>query len=223
MPHPLMQLTPNLWVSQSQFANLNSGIILADNGVCLIDPGILPTEIEALATFVNKQDVVSQFLILTHSHWDHLLGAEYFQGNRVIAQANYLKEVQGEAGRQIHLQVEKLTSHFEITRQQSFVIPQPQETFEETMFLTIGDLDLQLIHTPGHAVDQLVIYVPQDGTLWAGDMLSDSEIPYVNHNLAAYEATLDKLATMEIVVLVPGHGTPTIDVAEIQARITADV
>ena len=27
---------------------------------------------------------------------------------------------------------------------------------------------------------------------------------------------------MDIVVLVPSHGTPTIDVAEIQARITAD-
>jgi hypothetical protein len=47
----------------------------------------------------------------------------------------------------------------------------------------------------------LVIYIAEDRTLWADDMLSDSEIPYVNHNLAAYEASLTMLAALDIAVL----------------------
>lgn len=222
MSHPLTQLTSILWVSRSQFANLNSGIIHAGDSVCLVDPGILPAEIEALADFVKMQKATSQVLILTHSHWDHLFGPEHFPGCRIIAQANYMNEVQGEAGRQIHLQVEKLTSHFEITHQQPFVIHQPQATFEETLSVSVGDHSLQLIHAPGHAADQLVIYLPDDGTLWAGDMLSDAEIPYVNCNLVAYEATLARLAGLDIAVLVPGHGAATLEINEVKTRIAAD-
>jgi len=130
MPYPLTQLTPNLWVSQSKFASTNSGIIQTGESICLIDPGILPAEIERIAELVKMQEDSSQILVLTHSHWDHLFGPELFPDCKVIAQANYSEGVRGEAGHQILKQVERLTSHFEIKRQQPFVIPQPDETFE---------------------------------------------------------------------------------------------
>jgi hypothetical protein len=53
-------------------------------------------------------------------------------------------------------------------------------------------------------------------------LLSDFEIPYVNHNLSAYEATLSILAELEITCLITGHGTPTMDTAEIQARMATN-
>ena len=38
--------------------------------------------------------------------------------------------------------------------------------------------------------------------MWAGDMLSDIEIPFVSQRLKAYEQTLDMLKGMDIRVLV---------------------
>ena len=222
MSNLLSQLTPNLWTLQSRFANVNSGIIYSCDSVCLIDPGILPVETEILVRFVKTKQIESQVLILTHSHWDHLFGPEHFPGATVIAQENFYYAVQGEAGRQIYLQVEKLTSHYKIIRQKPYVIPQPQKTFSERMSLEIGEISAQLIHTPGHAADHISIYLPEDGTLWAGDMLGDLEIPYVNHSISDYESSLAKLGRLEISCLVPGHGSPTLDKTEINARMNAD-
>ena len=86
----------------------------------------------------------------------------------------------------------------------------------------LGELELQLIHIPGHAADQLAIFEPSAGALWAADTLSDVEIPFVSHSLAAYEATLAKLAALPIRVLVPGHGEPTDDPGAIRGRLEAD-
>lgn len=222
MSHELTQLTANLWLSQSQLFDFNSGIFSNAGRACLIDPGIFPDEVERFVSFIKAQALDSPVIILTHSHWDHLMGLAHFPECKVIAQENFTTAVQGEAGGQIYRQVAMLETKYEMVRPRPFAIPQPHETFANRMSLQLGDLTLQLIHTPGHAADHLSIYLPEDGTLWAGDLLSDCEIPYVNHSLSAYEATLTVLAGLEIRCLVTGHGTATVKPGEIQTRIEAD-
>jgi glyoxylase-like metal-dependent hydrolase (beta-lactamase superfamily II) len=78
------------------------------------------------------------------------------------------------------------------------------------------------MHIPGHAEDQLAIFEPDEGWLWAADTLSDREIPFVSESLAKYEATIARLATVAAVVAVPGHGSPAGDPAEIAARVEED-
>jgi glyoxylase-like metal-dependent hydrolase (beta-lactamase superfamily II) len=104
----------------------------------------------------------------------------------------------------------------------SFAIPRPDRTFEETTTLELDGLTLHLVHAPGHGADELVLYAPDTATLWAGDMLSDIEIPYVSDGLSSYERTLEMLAGYELRALVPGHGRPTTDPAEIQRRLAND-
>ena len=60
------------------------------------------------------------------------------------------------------------------------------------------------------------------GTLWASDILSDTELPLVAHSLAAYDRTLNRLAALDLRALVPGHGTPSTDPAAIQTRLSED-
>jgi len=223
MSQSITQLTPNLWVAQSTRFSVNSGIFLDAGRACLIDPGMLPIEIEAIANFVAEQDAIPQVMILTHSHWDHLLGAEYFPGIKTVAHANYLTEVSGEYGSLILPNVERWDAYYDIEREQPFVVPQPDKVFEEKLSLTVGSLLLNLIHVPGHQADQLAVYQPDGGTLWAGDMLSDSEIPTICYNLAAYEATMEMLSALDIRVLIPGHGHPTLDAVEIRTRIDNDI
>lgn len=221
MAGSLTQITPNLWVQQSQLYMMNSGLFISQGRACLIDPGVLPDETKAIAAFLAEHNLQAEVLILTHSHWDHILGAEYFPGVKIVAQANYLKIVEKD-GQTIRNVISNWEKELNIRRDSAFTIPQPDLTFQDKMTLPLGDLQLELLYVPGHAADQLAIYQPATGALWASDILSDVEIPFISDNLAAYERTLADLSRRDMRVLVPGHGHPTADLNDIQTRFSED-
>lgn len=222
MTEVLTKISPHIWVQQSQFANTNSGIFISAGEACLVDPGLLPVEIKKLANLLTDLNANAKALVLTHSHWDHLFGPEYFPDLPITAHADYHLQIHSSAKEKILSQVEKLNSHFQITRQEPFTIPQPEITFQDSLLLEIGELELQLLHTPGHSADHLSIYNPDSGELWAGDLLSDLEIPYIIHSLPAYQKTLELLSDLNLSCLVPGHGTPINDRGQIQGRLNQD-
>ncbi len=222
MAQSFAQLTPDLWVTQSRSLLFNSGLVISEGQACLIDPGLYPGEIEGLARFVAERDAVPQTIILTHSHWDHVLGPERFPGIKTITHAGYLSEVdKHDAG--IRHEIMKWEKRAGVRRERPFVIPRPDETFASEMTHTVGDLTLRLAHAPGHAPDQLVVYHADSAALWASDILSDREIPFVSDSLAAYERTLAQLSTWNVRALAPGHGQPTTDPVEIRARLSEDI
>jgi len=161
------------------------------------------------------------WLVLTHSHWDHVLGPERFPGVRNIAQARYLEVVARDAAK-IAAEVARWEAEAGQTRSSPFHVPLPNETFETQTTLAINGLVLHLIHVPGHAADQLAVFEPEQGCLWSSDILSDVEIPFVSDSLLAYERTLAGLAGFKLRALVPGHGHPTTNPAEIAARLSED-
>jgi hydroxyacylglutathione hydrolase len=212
------QLTPTLWVAQSRIYAMNVGVWLHGGAACLVDPGMLPDEIEQVAAFLAERGAAPRSVVITHSHYDHLLGARSFPGATVVAHANYVTEVQRDGPRiQQMLQREGIVAAGRL-----FEIPLPDVTFADAMALEVGGLAIHLAHAPGHAADELVLYEPASATLWAGDMLSDVEIPFVSDALASYERTLAMLASYELRALVPGHGEPTADAAEARHRLDND-
>lgn len=221
MSHSLTQLTPHLWALASRSMEYNAGIFISKGEAALIDPGLFPDEFAALAQFLKDHKAQPRWLILTHSHWDHILGPERFPGVPIIAQSRYRKEVEAEAESTLK-EIAKWEQAEGLQRDTSFVIPYPAETFDFETNISMGGLTLRLTHAPGHASDQLVIYHAESEALWASDILSDVEIPFVSHSLAAYEATLTRLNDWAIRVLVPGHGHATTDPASVRARIADD-
>ncbi len=221
MPTPFAALTPQLWVHQSRLFYTNSGIFASEGEACLIDPGIEPEAVQAMGEFINQHNFHPVVLVLTHAHWDHILGPERFPGVTVVAQANYLDVLQ-ERSDDLCNQIARWEETSGLTREEPFTPPLPDITFEEETTLSVGESSLHLLHAPGHTPDQCVVYHEASGLLWAADMLSDLEIPFVSGDLAAYEETLQQLADLEVRALVPGHGHPTQDGAEIQQRFEQD-
>ena len=198
--------TPGLWLAQSRFEHTNSGAFVCQDQVYLIDPGVYPDEIAAWRQWAHRQDRTAHALVLTHHHWDHILGPERFPGIPVLAHAAYLSSVDGPEGAP---EVGCWAAREGIARARPFAAPRPDVTFEDTLSLAAGGCRLDLLHAPGHAADQLVVYDLARALLWAADMLSDREIPLVAQSLVAYQHTLERLSTLDVQRLVPGHGRPT--------------
>jgi glyoxylase-like metal-dependent hydrolase (beta-lactamase superfamily II) len=199
----------------------NAGVFLRDGQALLIDPGPHPDETDALAAFVSAHGATVAAIMLTHSHWDHILGPERLPSAPLVAQARYPETATRDSDG-IAVQVTRWEVQHGHARAMAFVIPQPGQLIGDAGELEIGGARLQLLHIPGHANDQLAIFAPDEGWLWAADTLSDLEIPFVSESLAEYEHTLERLATLPAGVAVPGHGSPTGSPADIAARIAED-
>jgi glyoxylase-like metal-dependent hydrolase (beta-lactamase superfamily II) len=210
---PLSSLT--LFPSRSM--SYNSGVFIRDRQAVLIDPGLYPDEIDRIRAHIYEQDASPAGIVLTHSHWDHILGPEYFPGVPVIQQQESLA-VLAQFGTRIEHQVTEWERQSNVQRDLPFLMPEPEQTFAVEMTFN----GLRLLHAPGHAPEALVVWSEADGVLWAGDMLSDIEIPFVMQNLKVYRTTLVRLARLDVRVLVPGHGAATNDAAEIRQRFALD-
>ena len=75
------------------------------------------------------------------------------------------------------------------------------------MHVMVGDQDAILLHTPGHSADSICIYLPAVRTLFSGDTIfriTDSAGSYPR----TYLTSLERIATLDIQTIYPGHGTP---------------
>jgi glyoxylase-like metal-dependent hydrolase (beta-lactamase superfamily II) len=201
----------------------NSGIFYSDGAGCLIDPAVLPVDMRGIRHLLAEQRIKPENLVITHYHYDHVLGPEHFPDVRVIAQSASQTALSSIDIDRLIAHVRQLESEHTIRRIKPFRIPEPDLTFERRMAVRVADLELELIHAPGHAPDQCVIYQPDAGILWAADMLSDLEIPFVYENLADYQQTLDDLKELDVKILVPGHGQLTENPMEIRKRFKEDI
>ena len=216
------QLSPSLWTTQSKFYFTNSGVFISGENAYLVDPGMSLDELETIASFLVQHGVSPKLLVLTHSHWDHLLGPTYFSGIKTIAQANYMGVFSDV--RQVYIQqrVSRWRTKYSVAFAPLFNVPLPTNTFDHTTVITDDNLELNLHHAPGHTDDLLVIYHSKYATLWASDMLSNIEIPLIGYSLDAYQNTLSMLSEWEIDILIPGHGDYVVGTKEITNRIFAD-
>lgn len=142
-------------------------------------------------------------LWLTHGHFDHmadhLLVKERFPNAKVL----------------IHpLDVPKLDQPNSSVFQLPFSIaPCPHDgLLADGQMLKIGAIDVQVIHTPGHAPGHVCFYMAAHNVLIGGDLIiggavGRTDLPDSNHDdLNASIRTIMKLPGQTH--LLPGHGTP---------------
>lgn len=217
----LRQLTPSIAVLHSRAMAYNAGVLIRGRDAVLVDAGLFADEVDLLRSHIYARGARPTHLVVTHSHWDHVLGPEYFPGVPVVQQQESVA-VLAESGTRIEHQVTEWERQSGVQRDMPFLMYEPNQTFAERLELQVGEETAELLHAPGHAPEQLVVYDRAEQLLWAADMLSDIEIPFAMHNLRAYRETLDRLARLDVTVLVPGHGRPAKGQTEVKARFDAD-
>ncbi len=82
------------------------------------------------------------------------------------------------------------------------------------MSIMVGNESAVILHTPGHSDDSICVYLPSPGILFSGDTIfriSDNQGTYSQ----SYRNTLERLATLDIRTIYPGHGNPVTENASL--------
>jgi cyclase len=187
----------------------NAGIIIGDNSVLVIDSLRVPSFARDLIQDVRHiTDKPIQYVIDTHSHWDHAWGNEEFPDATIIAHANARKEMLDvEWNRQW---LEKVVSAGDPWSEEAKIvkITPPDLTFENTMQLYFGGREINLVYLgKAHTSGDIFIHLPKEKLLFTGDVAQDSGIPFLGDSYPAdWLSTDDRLIEIEADRFMSGHG-----------------
>lgn len=102
------------------------------------------------------------------------------------------------------------TEHEKNDRQPEF----PITLLNDGDVLTVGDMELQCIMTPGHSKGHMCLYDPSKEILFSGDHLLDKITPTIQgrfdkeNPLKDYLSSLEKIYSLKVKKSLPGHGKP---------------
>lgn len=197
----------------------NSGIIIGDEGVTLIDTAYSPAaarDIKADIARLTAKPVST--VIISHHHFDHSWGNQVFEGARIIGQANAHAAMAADPTGQID-GIRAMAARmnvggwYDLTTEQfdrqldELVITPPTTTFTDRMSLWSGDRELELRHPgPGHTHGDTLVYLPAERILFGGDLVCNHLIPVVDGDPFNFVKILDEVGAMDLAALVPGHG-----------------
>jgi hydroxyacylglutathione hydrolase len=166
----------------------------------VIDPG---GEADRILEEVETMGLQIAYVINTHAHFDHTLG-----NNEVIA-ATGAKLALHRADAPLLAQG-GWASMFGLFGISS---PKPDLLLEDGETVELGDVKLQVIHTPGHTPGGISLYEASSGVLFCGDSLFCGGIGRTDLPGGDYDTlmrSLQKLLALpDETVVYPGHGNST--------------
>lgn len=186
----------------------NAGFVVTDAGVVVIDalgsPQLARELMQEIRRVTGKNVT---HVIVTHYHADHVYGLQEFKraGARIIAHRGALE----------YLHSEMATSRLEASRAelapwidaQTRLIP-ADEWIDSPREMVVGGIRLRLIPVgPAHTPEDLVVFVPSDKVLFAGDLVFRGRIPFVGQARSGeWIQALDSMLQLDARAVVPGHG-----------------
>jgi len=201
----------------------NAGFIVTGAGVVVIDALASPAQGEQLVgtiRSVTRQPI--RWLVLTHHHLDHHFGAIALRraGARVIAHPDVstgVDEQSREAAESAWTLVvgKKQMAGFAYA-------DGPDIPVTEADTLRLGRQTIVVGHPwrgPAHTVGDLIVWLPGERVLFAGDLLiEDGVTMVVDGTSLGLVAALDTIAALRPRIAVPGHGALPRDPAALIAR-----
>lgn len=187
----------------------NAGFIVTREGVVVVDALASPRQGEALLQTirsVTKQPV--RWLVLTHHHPDHHFGAIVFRraGAKVIAHPD-TRVLASEAGPDALVADWVRVVGLDAMHGFEFAnVPDRPVTTADT--LRMGGRTIVIVHPgAGHSAGDLMVWLPKERVLFAGDVLiEDGVTMVVDGSARALLGSLARIDSLRPAVAVPGHG-----------------
>ncbi|MGQ1784348.1 MULTISPECIES: MBL fold metallo-hydrolase [unclassified Saccharicrinis] len=196
--HPL---TYNPWQE-------NTYIIAAENGDCIIvDPGCLTDEEQQhLVSYLEDNHLKPVRLLNTHLHLDHVFG------NRFVCEHFKLG---AEAHQGDEFWIEQTVPY---ATQMGFAIkenpPALKGYLQHAQVIEFGGSTIKMLHIPGHSPGGVALYMENENTVIAGDVLFRESIGRADLPGGDFDTLISGIKTHLLTlpdetVVYPGHGPST--------------
>lgn len=156
-----------------------------------------------------------QYILLTHAHMDHAGGAAAMQkltGAKVGA--SQLTALMVETGDEVAIGLTQAKAEGIYPADCKFTPCKVDLKLKNAMNLTLGDLTLEVIETPGHSRDMISYYCPEIKTLFCGDtVFIGGQIAALNtddFSLVQLSQSLTILQKLGVESLMTGHLVPVV-------------
>jgi len=195
-----MKLTKNLYFyPEKGMLDCNTYVIKDDLSI-IIDPGLtqfLPALIQDLQNDgIDPKDI--DIITNTHLHGDHCWANEAF------------KEISG--AKILSHPLQKEFYDITVIKTAKFFGLQPvgfkEDGYLDNNRLSTGDMEFELIHSPGHSPDSISFYCKQEKVLICGDVIfaqNTGRVDLPGSSADELKQSIEELSQLEIEYLLPGH------------------
>jgi len=204
-------------ITQKYLMSVNCYLVKTPSGYILIDTGLskrrsdLVRELESAGCKPGNLNLI----IITHGHLDHNGNSAYLRerydakiamhsGDLAMTESgDMFKDVKGFTVAIIRI----MLPLFGLRRYDSF---RPDIILEDEYDLSEHGFDARVVHLPGHSKGSLGV-LTTGGDLFCGDLLGNTDKPAKTTLIddpAELDASVEKLKTLEIKTVYPGHGNP---------------
>jgi len=197
----VVPLAPDVFAAKVNY--VWTGWVVLPEGILLIDSSMSDSTAAALADSIRARSgpLPIKYVVNTHAHRDHMGGDGYFtaRGATIVAQTR---------------SAAKIDSLLAIAAKSAGLsAPKPAIRVDPKKILGPATRRVELLwlgkaaHTPG----DLIVYLPKEKVLFAGDLVSNQSIPWLldpGWSRTGWLASLDSLSSKAFTIakLVPGHG-----------------
>ena len=201
----------------------NAGLIAGEEGSLLVDTLFdVPSTremLDALSPVTKRASI--ETLVNTHSNGDHCWGNELLADREIIASTacrdQMLEDLQ--PGMMADLvESEGLGAGAEFLKDRmggfdfrSVTLTPPTRVFDDALTIEISGRRVELVEVgPAHTRGDVLVYVPEDRTIFTGDILFIEGTPILWEGpIGNWVKACDYMLDLELETVVPGHGPIT--------------
>lgn len=205
----------------------NAGFVLTPQGVVVFDTLATPALAESMLAAIRRiTDLPVRHVILSHYHADHIYGAQVFKaaGAQIWARSEGRQYLASDLARERLAQRRSELSPW-VDENTQLVAADHWLDFpdDQPLGFELGGRRFELLdggdsHTPG----DLMLRVPDQGVLFAGDLFFTGRLPFVvDGNTREWLGALERMDRSRAGVVIPGHGPVSRQVAS-DLRLTRE-
>ena len=211
------QLTADVYRCRLPFCDVTIGLVRGRAGALLVDTGT--TLEEAVAIDADVRRIAGRpvsHVVLTHKHFDHVLGSSVFAGAEVYCAPEVVEHLCSATDQ---LRDDALGHGADAARlDRAIAALRPPRHGIHDAVVDLGDRTVTIAHPGrGHTTSDLVVVVApgvgdddRRAVVFTGDLVEESGDPAIDadSDVAAWPATLDRVLAMggPRAIYVPGHG-----------------
>lgn len=208
----LDQISKNVYANCDGETGGNVGIIIMDDKVAAVDAQypVSGADFRKSIPKVTRKPVTHLFL--THIHGDHVFGNQAFEDCEIVSHYRLKEKMEENLETEWAPQnLEKMLEELNMVRPErrylyeGLRIVLPTITFNDTYRLE----NIIASYMPGHTDGSAIIYIPDERTIFAGDLLFAKTFPWAGDPTAdpnQWIESYQKILKMDIDTIIPGHG-----------------